>query len=50
MLKPADVASLAGAAFLGAEAMILLGFEDQPTRKALRSVGAVIRRMEVDQK
>jgi AcrR family transcriptional regulator len=50
MLKPADVASLAGAAFLGAEAMILLGFEDQPTRKALRSVGGVIRRMEVDQK
>jgi AcrR family transcriptional regulator len=50
LLKPADVASLAGAAFLGAEAMILLGFEDQPTRKALRSVGAVIRRMEVDQK
>lgn len=49
-LKPADVASLAGAAFLGAEAMILLGFEDQLTRKALRSVGAVIRRMEVDQK
>jgi AcrR family transcriptional regulator len=49
MLRPADVASLVGAAFLGAEAMILLGFEDKPTRKALRSVGAVIRRMEDDQ-
>lgn len=46
MLKPPDVASLVGAAFLGAEAMILLGFEDRPTRNALRSVGAVIRRME----
>ena len=46
MLKPTDVASLVGAAFLGAEAMILLGFEDRPTRNALRSVGAVIRRME----
>ncbi|MGH8957088.1 MAG: TetR/AcrR family transcriptional regulator [Acidimicrobiia bacterium] len=50
MLTPADVASLIGAAFLGAEAMILLGFEDKPTRKALRSVGVVIRRMEDDQR
>jgi AcrR family transcriptional regulator len=48
-LKPAEVAALVGAAFLGAEAMILLGFEDKPTRKALRSVGAVIRRLEGDQ-
>jgi AcrR family transcriptional regulator len=46
MLKPADVASLVGAAFLGAEAMILLGFEDKPTRRALRSVGTAIRKME----
>ncbi len=46
MLQPADVASLVGAAFLGAEAMILLGFEDEPTRRALRSVGTAIRNIE----
>lgn len=46
MLQPADVASLVGAAFLGAEAMILLGFEDEPTRRALRSVGTAIRNLE----
>ncbi|HEX5722704.1 MAG TPA: TetR/AcrR family transcriptional regulator [Acidimicrobiia bacterium] len=46
MLQPANVASLVGAAFLGAEAMILLGFEDEPTRRALRSVGTAIRNLE----
>lgn len=46
MLQPHDIASLVGAAFMGAEALILLGFEDEPTRKALRSVGEVIKRME----
>ena len=46
MLQPANVASLVGAAFLGAEAMILLGFEDEPTRRALRSVGTAIRNIE----
>ena len=46
MLQPADVASLVGAAFLGAEAMILLGFEGEPTRRALRSVGTAIRNLE----
>ena len=46
ILQPADVASLVGAAFLGAEAMILLGFEDEPTRRALRSVGTAIRNIE----
>ena len=45
-LDPSDVAALVGAAFFGAEAMILLGFEERGTRKALRSVGGVIRRLE----
>lgn len=48
-LQPEDVATMVGAAFLGAEAMILLGFESKPTRLALRSVSEVIRRMEGDQ-
>lgn len=48
MLKPSDIASLVGAAFLGAEAMILLGFEDKLTRRALRSVGDLIRQMEAN--
>lgn len=46
MLKPSDIASVVGAAFLGAEAMILLGFEDKLTRQALRSVGDLIRQIE----
>ncbi len=45
-LEPVDVATLVGAAFLGAEALILLDFEDEATRRALRSVGEVIRRVE----
>lgn len=47
-LEPTDIAALVGAAFLGAEAMILLQFEDRATRQALRSVGGAIRRMEED--
>jgi AcrR family transcriptional regulator len=45
-LPAKDLAVLVGAAFLGAETMILLGFEDLTTRKALRSVGEVIKSME----
>jgi AcrR family transcriptional regulator len=42
---PAEVASLIGAAFLGAEAGILLGFEsgEIPIRQALRRFGELIR-------
>ncbi len=46
VLNPSNLASLVGAAFLGAEALILLGFQDVTTRKALRSVGALIKNME----
>ena len=46
VLNPSNLASLVGAAFLGAEALILLGFQDVTTRKALRSVGAQIKNME----
>lgn len=44
-LEPSDLASLVAAAFLGSEAMILLGFEEEgvPIRRALRRVGALIR-------
>jgi len=44
-LEPRDVATLVGAAFLGVEALILLGFGDEevPGRSALRRVGAAIR-------
>ncbi len=43
-----EVAVLAGAPFLGAEALILLGFDEAelPTRSALRKVGAVLRSLE----
>ncbi len=46
VLDPADIAALVGSAFMGAEALILLGFEERDTRKALRSVGAVVKRLE----
>lgn len=50
-LQPDEIASLIGGAFIGAEANILLGFEEDgmPIRKALRRVGDLIRSMEEDQ-
>lgn len=47
-LEPDDIASLVSMAFLGGEAMLLLGFEDQgmPIRRALRRLGALIRKAE----
>ena len=44
----AEAASLAANAFLGAEAVILLGLEEEamPTRAALRSVGTLLRHLE----
>jgi AcrR family transcriptional regulator len=47
-LSAEDVAALVSQAFMGGEAMLLLGFtEDEwPVRRALRSVGALIRAME----
>lgn len=48
VLNPSNLASLIGAAFLGAEALILLGFQDATTRQALRSVGGLIKTMEGD--
>lgn len=46
--EPDELAALAGAAFLGAETTILLGFseEELPNRRALRRVGEVLRRIE----
>jgi AcrR family transcriptional regulator len=43
-----ELATLVGVAFLGAEAMIVLGFSEQemPNRAALRKVGVLIRAME----
>jgi AcrR family transcriptional regulator len=43
-----EVATLLGNAFMGSEALILLGFEreDLPVRAALRRIGALIRQME----
>lgn len=45
---PTEVGVLVGAAFLGMETLILLGFDegDLPMRSALRKVGHVIRRLE----
>jgi hypothetical protein len=45
---PAEVATLVGNAFIGSEALLLLGFERQqlPIRSSLRRVGEVIRRAE----
>jgi AcrR family transcriptional regulator len=47
-LKPDDVACLVGNAFLGCEALLLLGLEDEgmPIRRALRRFGQAIRTME----
>ena len=47
-LKPNDVACLVGTAFLGSEALLLVGFEDDgmPLRRALRRFGALIRAAE----
>jgi hypothetical protein len=47
-LTPDEVAVLAGAPFLGVEALILLGFDesDLPMRSALRKVGDIIRSLE----
>jgi hypothetical protein len=44
----AEVATLLGNAFLGSEALILLGFDrdDLPVRAALRRIGVLIRQME----
>jgi AcrR family transcriptional regulator len=49
-LEPAEAAALAGNVFLGAEAMILLGFSetDMPLRSALRKVGDLLRALETD--
>lgn len=47
-LKPDDIGSLVGNAFIGSEALILLGFEDEgmPIRRALRRFGGLIRAAE----
>lgn len=47
-LKADEIASLVGAAFLGAEALLLLGVAetDVPLRRALRRVGTIIQRAE----
>lgn len=47
-LKPDDVASLVGNAFIGGEALLLLGFEEEgmPIRRALRRFGALLRSLE----
>lgn len=44
-IADAELGTLAGLAFLGAETMLLLGM-DLPVREALRSVGHVIERLE----
>jgi AcrR family transcriptional regulator len=43
-----DISTLVGAAFIGAEAVLLLDFESRrvPVRRALRRVGEAIRRLE----
>jgi AcrR family transcriptional regulator len=45
---PAEAAALIGASFIGAEALLLLGFDRQayPIRSALRRVAVIIRRLE----
>ena len=47
-IAPGEVAALVGAAFLGIESMILLGFDEEvlPCRAALRSIGFLLRSME----
>lgn len=46
VLESDHLGALVGAAFLGAEALMLLGFRDDLMRTALRSVGDVIARTE----
>jgi len=46
VLESEHLGALVGAAFLGAEALMLLGFRDNLMRTALRSVSDVIARME----
>lgn len=48
LVEAEDVAALVGPAFVGVEAFILLGWEDQgiPVRRALRRFGNVIRHFE----
>jgi hypothetical protein len=43
----AEIASLVGLVFMGAESMILLGM-DQPIRSALRGIGQAIERLEAN--
>ena len=45
---PAEIGALMGLPYVGAEPMLLLGFDEEtiPTRSALRKVGAVIRLFE----
>jgi AcrR family transcriptional regulator len=47
-LKPDDIATLVGNAFIGSEALLLLGFEQDgmPIRRALRRFGVLIRTLE----
>ena len=47
-LKPDDIGCLVGNAFLGSEALLLLGFEEEgmPIRRALRRFGASLRAAE----
>jgi AcrR family transcriptional regulator len=47
-LKPDDIAALVGNAFIGSEALLLLGFEGggMPIRRALRRFGALLRTLE----
>ena len=46
-----EVGTLVGSAFIGAEALLLLGFDRDvlPVRSALRRLGVVIRQLEEDQ-
>jgi hypothetical protein len=43
-----EISTLVGTAFIGSEALLLLGFDRQvlPIRSALRRVGVLIRRLE----
>ena len=45
---PAEVGALMGVPFVGAEPMLLLGFDEEelPVRSALRKIGAFIRAIE----
>jgi len=47
-LQPADIACLVGNVFLGSEALLLLGFEDEglPIRRALRRIGTLVKIIE----